>query len=81
MSGLRAETVNLSRGERLMPTKTAHTGHVQVSLGDGFQVIYTCVCGDRMILHQNRRSAECSGCGQRFGFRVMVGRLKAKKQS
>jgi len=82
MSPLQSERVNpKARGEIPMATTTAHTGHVQVHLGDGFQVIYTCVCGGRIIFHQNQRRAACGGCGQRFGVRVMVGRLKAKTQS
>jgi hypothetical protein len=61
--------------EASMATTTAPKGRVQVSMND-LDVRYTCGCGGIILFHKNRTTATCGGCGDRFGMRVIVGRLK-----
>jgi hypothetical protein len=62
-----------------MATTVQPKGRVKVSMND-LEVHYTCGCGRGVLLfHRNRTTAMCGGCGERFGMRVIVGRVPYKK--
>jgi DNA-directed RNA polymerase subunit RPC12/RpoP len=58
--------------------KGRQRGHVRLELGKDFVIHYLCACGSELDLTEQARVVKCPGCGERWTFRLIVGRTGTK---